>query len=302
MDTIKTFKKEAKNLFVPIEKDDIKKLHNIILEILKDIIDFCNQNDLIYYFTGGSAIGVVREQGFIPWDDDIDLVMPRKDYNILREKFESVYPTKYIVEAPHANQVSSIQFMKIRKKGTILRGLMAMGPEYGVFIDIFPLDYAPNSFFHRQLCNIGYFILKSMHYSIAFYMLYDGVFKPHEKECSRNLLLHMKMKYLWGKLLSKIQTLKKWQENFDDRIQKKPSRYYVNAAGIFSYNKECFPIDYYYPPRKAKFEGMDVLIPNKVESILTRFYGDFMTPPQKPCYIIMGFTDVRLKKTEANKI
>ena len=67
MDTIKTFKKEAKNLFVPIEKDDIKKLHNIILEILKDIIDFCNQNDLIYYFTGGSAIGVVREQGFIPW-------------------------------------------------------------------------------------------------------------------------------------------------------------------------------------------------------------------------------------------
>ena len=83
MDTIKTFKKVAKNLFIPIEKDDIKKLHDIILEILKDIIDFCNQNNLIYYFTGGSAIGVIREHGFIPWDDDIDLVMPRKDYNIL---------------------------------------------------------------------------------------------------------------------------------------------------------------------------------------------------------------------------
>ena len=292
MDTVKTFKKEAKNLFTPIEKDDIPKLHSLIIDVLKDFIDFCNRNNLIYYFTGGSAIGVVREHGFIPWDDDIDLVMPRKDYNFLRENFESSFPEKYVVEAPYANQVSSLQFMKIRKKGTILKGLMAMGPEYGVFIDIFPLDYAPNSFLHRQLCNVGYFILKSMHYSVSFYMLYDDVFRPHENECSRNLLLHMRIKRIWGKFLAGIKPLKKWLENFDNRIQKKPSKYFVNAAGIFAYNKECFPVDYYYPPRKAKFENLDVLIPNRVEDILTRFYGDFMTPPKNPCYTITGFTEV----------
>lgn len=297
MDTVKTFKKEAKNLFVTIGKNELDIIHSIILDMLKDYTSFCSENNLIYYFTGGSAIGVVREHGFIPWDDDIDIVMPRDDYNKFRENFEKAFPGKYVLEAPFATQIGSVQFMKIRKTGTKLRGLMAQGPECGVFIDIFPLDYAPESKIHRQFCHVGYFILKSIHYSVAFYMLYDRIFRPHEKDCSLNLRIHMKIKRLWGKILS-IRSLRRWLESFDTMIQKKESKYYVNAAGIFPYNKECFPVDYYYPPRKASFEGMEVLIPNKTEEILTRFYGDFMTPPKNVSYTIKSFTDVKLMEDQ----
>ena len=291
MDTVKTFKKEVHRAFVKIERDDIKRIHSIILEILNDFISFCERNNLTYYLTGGSALGAVREHGIIPWDDDVDIMMPRKDYNILRETFENEFSSKYVIEAPGAKQISSLQFMKIRKKGTVLRGLMAMGPEYGIFIDIFPLDYAPDSKIRRQLCNIGYFILKSMHYSAAFCMLYDEVFRPYEKDCRFNLLVHMKIKRLWGKFLLSIKPLRKWLDDFDRRLQAvKPTKTYVSATDTLSYLEECFPIDSIYPPRKIQFDGLEVNIPNKSEEILKVMYGEnYMTPPKNISYILDDF-------------
>lgn len=286
MDTVKTFKKEMKKLFVLMDKEDMDRLHKIILEMLHDFVSFCDENNLTYYLVAGSAIGAVRHKGFIPWDDDVDIAMPRADYNKLRDMYEAQFADKYIVEGPFAGQISSLQFMKIRKKGTKYRGLMAMGPEYGIFLDIFPLDYAPDSWIHRQFCNVGYFLLKSLHYSVAFYMLYDDVFRPHEKECSLNLRIHMKIKRLWGKLLSK-KPLRKWLEDFDTMTQKKPSKYFACPSDTFEYNKQCFPVDYYYPPRKAVFEDMEVNIPNNTEAILERLYGDFMTPPADVTYPVL---------------
>ena len=291
MDTVKTFKKEMKKLFVLMDKEDMDRLHKIILEMLHDFVSFCDENNLTYYFIDGSAIGAVRENGFIPWDDDVDIVMPRADYNRLRDTYEANYPDKYIIEAPFAKQISSLQFMKIRKKGTKYRGLMAMGPEYGIFLDIFPLDYAPHSWIHRQFCSAGYFILKSLHYSVAFYMLYDDVFRPHEKECSLNLRIHMKIKRLWGKLLSK-KPLRKWLEDFDTMSQHKASKYYAYPSDTFAYNKQCYPVDYFYPPRKVRFEDMEVSIPNKTEKILANIYGDYMTPPADVSYPITGCYEV----------
>ena len=298
MDAVKNFRKElGEKAFVSLTQSDLVKLHAIQLDMLHDFIGFCEKHDIVYYFTGGSALGAIRHKGFIPWDDDIDIVVPRSDYNVLLASFEDEFPDKYYVEAPNGKHVGFMQMMKIKKKGTVLRELISKGPEYGVFVDVFPLEYAPASKIHQKCCEIGYFLLKSLPYSVAFYMLYDRIFRPHEKDCSLNLRIHMKIKRLWGKILS-IRSLRRWLESFDTMIQKKESKYYVNAAGIFPYNKECFPVDYYYPPRKASFEGMEVLIPNKTEEILTRFYGDFMTPPKNVSYTIKSFTDVKLMEDQ----
>ena len=89
MDTVKTFKKEAKNLFVTIYKNDIDKIHKIQLEILNDFISFCDCHNLTYYLTGGSTLGAIRHKGFILWYDDIDIVIPRADYDKLRNIFLS---------------------------------------------------------------------------------------------------------------------------------------------------------------------------------------------------------------------
>ena len=294
MDVVKTFKKEMQSIFIPIEGKALRQLHKIQLEMLNDFVSFCNSNNLTYYLTGGSALGAIRHNGFIPWDDDIDIVMPRKDYSVFRSSFPNAFSQKYSIEAPMTEHTGSVQFMKIRKKGTVLRGLMSRGPEYGVFIDVFPLEYAPNVKLIRLFYQCWYFILKSIPYSIIFSELYDSVFKPYEKDCSPRLVRGMHAKRLWGKLLSIIPA-SSWLNYFDRAVQKKPSKYYVVPSGIHTYTKECFPVEYFYPPRKAVFEGLEVSIPNKVEKIMTAFYGnDFMTPPKNANMRIIAFTQVNL--------
>lgn len=278
MDAVKTFKKEAKEIFVKIQGEDIEKLHNVQLKILKDFVSFCDAKNLTYYLTGGSALGAVRHGGFIPWDDDIDIAMPRDDYNKLRDTFPKEQKDKYFVEAPGLEHCGSSQFMKIRKRGTVLRGLMNAGPEYGIFIDVFPLDYAPDSRLMKYFYQALYFVKKSLPYSVIFYNLYDNVFRPHEHICSKRLLRSMHIKRGLGHLLSAIPA-SKWLLDFDKSTQKKPSPYYVVPSGIHTYMQECFPVDVFYPPRKMKFEDMEVSVPNKVEILLTRFYGDYMQMP-----------------------
>ena len=291
MDTVKTFKKEMKNVFAPLEEKDLETIHRIVLGMFHDFVSFCEKNSLTYYLTGGSALGAIRHNGFIPWDDDMDIVMPRKDYNFFRDTFEKEYGDKYSLEGPCTKHVSAMQFLKLRKKGTKLRGLMSLGPEYGVFIDIFALDYAPDSAIHRWFCNAGYFILKSLHYSIAFYRLYDTVFKKYEKDCRPALRRNMKLKKAWGHILS-IVPLEKWMAHFDKMVQKKPSNYYVVPGGIHNYKNECFPVDVFYPPRKADFEDLKVNIPNKAEVILQTFYGDYMTPVKSVTFPLKRFLEV----------
>ena len=75
-----------------------EKLKKTELEILKTFIKICDENKLQYYLIGGSAIGAIRHNGFIPWDDDIDVGMPRKDYNIFLRTAQHVLPDYYFLQ------------------------------------------------------------------------------------------------------------------------------------------------------------------------------------------------------------
>ena len=79
----------------------LKKLQKVQTGILKDFALICEEHGLSYFLLGGSGIGVVRHQGFIPWDDDIDVAMPRKDYDILLDAIEKEMGDKYKIFIPH---------------------------------------------------------------------------------------------------------------------------------------------------------------------------------------------------------
>ncbi len=124
-----------------LEKDEVKQT---IFEILRAFADYCDENGLMYALYGGTLLGAIRHKDFIPWDDDIDILMPRPDYN----KFQELFCTDPI--APEYGLQSFQQgnlgypFAKIVHTGTWVSNPWKK-TDYGLWIDIFPMDGVPDN-------------------------------------------------------------------------------------------------------------------------------------------------------------
>ena len=101
------------------DKETLDKLHQVELEILDDFVSVCEKNKLRYFLTGGSMLGAVRHSGFIPWDDDIDIGMPREDYDKFIKLGSEALGDKYTLECFELNDNYHLPFAKIVKNNTI---------------------------------------------------------------------------------------------------------------------------------------------------------------------------------------
>ena len=122
-------------------EERLKKLHLILLELLEYVDSICKQNNLQYLLIGGTALGARRHRGFIPWDDDIDIGLPREDY----EKLLGILKSRndgYSVQDETNEDNYFCPFAKLRKNGTIFCEKISQGlyKNNGIYIDIFPID------------------------------------------------------------------------------------------------------------------------------------------------------------------
>ena len=133
------FKEEERCGFLVTEKR--KKVWAVLLDMLVKFDNVCKRNGLTYYLIDGSLLGAVRHKGFIPWDDDIDVTMPREDYEKLQTLGEEFsYP--YFLQTPYTDSGYYYSFVKIRNCNTTgLNGVFKyQGFNQGMFLDVFPLD------------------------------------------------------------------------------------------------------------------------------------------------------------------
>ena len=135
MSEVTRFKKE--NTEKQLSNSEIKE-H--LLEMLVEFAEFCDKNGLRYYLSGGTLLGAVRHKGFIPWDDDVDLMMPRKDYENLLYLW---HDDRYCLSSCEKNRDYNTPFARIWDTTTKLRWTVINEKEIGVFMDIFPLDGFP---------------------------------------------------------------------------------------------------------------------------------------------------------------
>ena len=98
------------DILIEVSDSQRRKLQKAILEMYKDLLDVCNRYGITPYLIGGSALGAVRHEGFIPWDDDIDVGMIREDYNRFLEVFETEMATQYILNAPNYSDEPKARF------------------------------------------------------------------------------------------------------------------------------------------------------------------------------------------------
>lgn len=123
----------------------LREIQTLSLEILKDIHNFCIQNDITYTLFGGTMIGAIRHKGFIPWDDDIDIAMPRPDYERFLSTYHSENGYKLIAAGQEDSYIAFSRVCEMDKTLVINRILPWYKHETGVWIDIFPLDATPDN-------------------------------------------------------------------------------------------------------------------------------------------------------------
>lgn len=128
-----------------LSEKEIEELHQVLLIILDDLIKICECYDLHFILIGGSAIGALRDKGFIAWDDDIDIAMPRKDFEKLYKIVQTQYSTKYSILHPQAKENYGRILPKIRLKGTLYKTILEYDlEESGIFIDIYTIENIPD--------------------------------------------------------------------------------------------------------------------------------------------------------------
>ncbi len=266
---------------VEISGELLKQVQSILLEMLKDFANVCEKYGFYYSLCGGTALGAVRHQGFIPWDDDVDVFMLRKDYNSFIKIFKQELGRKYIINAPSINPEIGIPITQIMKKHTIFRTYNnPTGDRCGIYIDLFVLENAPNNFLLRKIHGIGCLFFGYGLSCSRFRENRDALLKIYEDSDPdvKKAILSKARKGNFFKFFS----VAKWSRKYDkwnSLCHNDNSHYVVCAVGLKHYFKEIFPRQIYGVTSKIKFEDTKFNVIKDYNWALSRLYGDYMKVP-----------------------
>ena len=272
---------ENKEIF-NISPADTVRLQQALTEMLCDIDSVCKKNGLTFFLAGGSALGAVRNGGFIPWDDDIDLIMPRKDYDRFFELFEKDFSHRYWIQNIKRSKKYDVNSAKIRKKGTVCKELFESEPDKtGIFIDVYPLENVYSNPLLKKLH--GYFSeLMLLICSCVRMRKNKPLILPYLKD--KKQIKAVKRKSAIGLLFSFLP-LNKWlklTEKVLSMCKDEKSEFVSIPSGRKHYFGEMYSRKSFFPPKEINFSGHNFYIMNTPEEYLTKLYGkDFMTPPSK---------------------
>lgn len=145
----------------------LKHLQDVYLMMLKDFIKVCDENQIEYYLDGGSALGAVRHQGFIPWDDDIDIILFRDEYNRLIEILEKLPQDKYELLSSENKKCYCRLHSQWNLKGTKTEAYYDMNTDFtlGICLDIFVLDNIPNDGLRKKIFSIKQTLIRKLIWS-----------------------------------------------------------------------------------------------------------------------------------------
>ena len=251
------------------EESILQKLWKVQTDILDQIVKICDAHGLRYYLTYGSLLGAVRHSGFIPWDDDLDIMMPRKDYEIFLKVAPKELSSDYFLQCDQSQEDYWLNFAKVRKNNTLFEefseDIMGENAHTGIFVDIFPLDSVknPDSFvlhikaiFAKALNETRYYKKGIFTKSSLNYKVLDQILKIFSQKTL-------------GKWYNRIVIAKK-DENYP---------YYVDLFTDRNYKLCIAPKKYYGNGVKLKFMEKEYMVPDEYDRLLTKEYGDYMKIP-----------------------
>ena len=243
------------------DKDELRTLQKSILD---EIHKYCISHGITYYLASGSLLGAVRHQGYIPWDDDIDLYMPRADY----ERFVREYHDdsgRYELLEPRRTKHYVYTFAKLSDTRTIMHEDAYEGYPIGVNVDIFPLDYVSDNMMVRRLV----FTLKRQVFRICI----DKIVPLLRDHRPSNILKRLVCKMLPVSRLMLIRLMRRleWHKGKSSTV--------VNMTGMGPGIEACFSAHALDGTVDLPFEGKMYKTMAGYKEYLTYTYGDYMKLP-----------------------
>ncbi len=252
------------------------KVQELSLNILKVVYQYLIDHHMHYYMLGGTLLGAVRHHGFIPWDDDIDIGIPRKEYEYFVKNISDYLPDYMKLHTWWDDSEHKYYFSRIVDTRHSLRrdgSLIKRNEE--VWVDIFPLDGMPNNIIHREIHKFYFLAVRAMYHISCFERV--NLKRPNRPFSERVII---KFVELTG--FGRNSDTKKWLIKLDKVLKKYPldkSKYIVNGMGQYKF-KEMFPQKYYGKGKLYQFEDLKLMGPEDYDSVLTQMYGDYMVPPK----------------------
>lgn len=260
-----------------LENKNIKLLHGVCLEIIKEFVNICEQEGLTYYLSGGTLLGAIRHKGFIPWDDDADFSMPRDDY----EKFLEIAPQKlspkykivnFKVDKKYQYYITRIQDLETK----VIETRISNDNRYTyASIDIFPLDGTPNNLLLRKI----YFFRVMMHRAMMSLSYKDSIDPDRKRSLKERILLSLLLILPTDKIFN------------GDKEKYKIDKIMRNHKIELSENIGCLmgayrtnqivPKKFFGNGRYYKFETINLRGPELYDEYLKQMYGDYMKLPSE---------------------
>ena len=250
----------------------LRKLQLCELDIFSEFIRICEKHNLEYRVMAGTLLGAVRHKGFIPWDDDIDVVMMREDYDRFAEICKDELNPAYFYQNSETDPYYFLTYAKLRKRETEVYEERFRNSKFhkGVFIDIFPLDYCPKP---GPVCHLLFNTLAVMNYRGQ--VDSGETYEPYKELIGKigygvlRFFSPVQLVYLRKKLVQLSRALSRKQ-------------YVASYSGAYGYYKDVYPSEWYIGYTSVEFEGRQHMAPACSVELLVKVFGeDFMKIPKE---------------------
>lgn len=263
-----------------LDDDALKRMQNELFKILLDVKYVCEKYGIKYILNGGTLLGAVRHKGFIPWDDDLDIMMKREEAQKLAARIREEFPDKYLVAEPLCDEKYVVKSVKIFKKGTKYIEIPYVGIDAFdmLFIDVFVIENVPANKLLRNIhCRIYNFFYKAASVCVD-YKYPSPIIEQKAKE-NEEVAKYLKVRKRLGCFFSHVGGLKFYLRLCEKIGNMKRHTGWVGLPSDGDIN-ENYPEDVLCRTVMAEFCGSEFPIPEAYDEVLTGLFGDYMKLPE----------------------
>ena len=288
LSTVDAFKHIQSKDALVLSDEQLLALQKTLTDMLRDVDTLCRKHGLSYHLGGGSCLGAVRHHGFIPWDDDIDINMPRRDHDRFIPLFKEEYGDRYWIHTAQETENYGLCFSRVLLKGTSVKTREDFhNEECGAFIDIFVIENTFDMPLLRYLHGFGCLALGYVQSCGKFFRdrkeLMALIENETDPERKKNWKKVFRLKILTGRVFSffPLDTWTHLTDRWYHLCRNHRSRYVSVPSGRRHFFGELYLRDGFVNTVEMPYEGEPRPVPSDYDGYLRRMYGDYHVIPKE---------------------